>query len=492
MTRFITLLFCCFSFWWVSCQNTTPGSTSSTSLPPSGIRSIEPATPDMRIEIIVEGLPAGGTAKLIGISGDQNYIADTCVVVDNGRMLFEKPEPLLAGFYYVILPDFSNLQMIIDANQRFSLKTTVGNLARTMQVTGSKENELYYKNIADQGPIDSQLKALTQQQRAKPKGGPDYKALQVQIDSFIGLRKALLQSYVTDYPDALFTKFKISGQNPDLAEPLNEDGTLNIALQTYMYRTHLWDNVDFTDDRLLRTPIINNKLTKYIKELTVQRPDSIIAATDLLLAKVMNHKEYFKFFANYIPLAYRPGESTIMDAEAVQVHMVKNYFTPEKAFWSDSADLAALARQASEMENSLIGLKGPDVTAKDLNGQMKSIYEIKKPYIVVYMWNPECSHCKEETPQLVNYIRDATDVEVFGIALNTTDAEFKSYARKMGMTWTNVFDPTNKAIYAKYYVDNTPEIYILNPDRILIGKNLKVNQIQTIIDRDKIKRDEYK
>ncbi|MBK7342136.1 MAG: TlpA family protein disulfide reductase [Saprospiraceae bacterium] len=122
---------------------------------------------------------------------------------------------------------------------------------------------------------------------------------------------------------------------------------------------------------------------------------------------------------------------------------------------------------------------------------MKSIYEIK-PYIVVYMWNPECSHCKEETPQLVNYIRDATDVEVFGIALNTTDAEFKSYARKMGMTWTNVFDPTNKAIYAKYYVDNTPEIYILNPDRILIGKNLKVNQIQTIIDRDKIKRDEYK
>ena len=80
--------------------------------------------------------------------------------------------------------------------------------------------------------------------------------------------------------------------------------------------------------------------------MNVQRPDSIIAATDLLLAKVMNHKEYFKFFANYIPLAYRPGESTIMDAEAVQVHMVKNYFTPEKAFWSDIADIAALARQA--------------------------------------------------------------------------------------------------------------------------------------------------
>ncbi len=492
MTRLITLLFCCFSFWWVSCQNSNPSSTSSTDLPPNGVHSIEPATPDVRIEVIVEGLAAGGTAKLIGISGDQNYIADTCVVGENGTMLFEGPKPLPGGFYYVILPDYTNLQMIVDANQHFSLKTTVGNLIRNMKVSGSKENELYYTNIADQGPIDTQLKSLTQQQRTKAKGGQEYLALQVRIDSFTTLRKALLQSYVTDFPDALFTKFKISGQNPDLEEPLKEDGTLDIARQTYLYRTHLWDNVDFTDERLLRTPIINNKLTKYLKELTVQRPDSIIAAADFLLAKVAGNKEYFKFFANYVPLAYRPGESTIMDAEAVQVHMVKNYFTPEKAFWSDSADLAALARQASEMENSLIGIKAPDVTAKDLNGQSKSIYEITKPYIVVYMWNPECSHCKEETPQLVKYAREATDVEIFGIAVNTTESEFKRYAKQMGMTWTNVFDPTNKAIYAKYYVDNTPEIYVLNPDRILIGKNLKVNQIQTLIDRDKIRRDEYK
>ncbi|MCF8237390.1 MAG: DUF5106 domain-containing protein [Saprospiraceae bacterium] len=494
MTRLITLLFCCFSFWWVSCQNTTSGTASSTTgdLPPAGVRSIEPATPDARIEVTVEGLTPGGTAKLIGIAGDQNYIADTCVVGENGYMLFDKPEPFPAGFYYVILPDYSNIQMIVDANQHFQLKTKINNLIRSMQVIGSKENDLYYGNMNDQGPIDSGLKSLTQQQRAKPKGGAEYQMLQGQIDSLIVVRKALLQSYVKDYPDALFTKFKIAGQNPDLETPTKEDGTLDIPMQTYLYRTHLWDNVDFSDERLLRTPIINNKLNKYIKELTVQRPDSLIASTDILLAKVADYKDYFKFFANYIPLAYRPGESTIMDAEAVQVHMVKNYFTPEKAFWSDSADLAALARQASEMEKSLIGMKGEDVKAKDVNGQEKSIYEMTSPYIVVYMWNPECSHCKEETPQLVQYVKTAENVEVFGIGINTTEAEFKSYAKKMGMTWTNVFDPTNKAIYAKYYVDNTPEVYVLNPDRILIGKNLKVSQIQTVIDRDMIRRDEYK
>ena len=52
------------------------------------------------------------------------------------------------------------------------------------------------------------------------------------------------------------------------------------------------------------------------------------------------------------------------------------------------------------------------------------------------------------------------------------------------MDWTNVFDPTNRAIYATYYVDNTPEIYVLNRNRTIIGKNLKVHQIETILQRD--------
>ena len=80
---------------------------------------------------------------------------------------------------------------------------------------------------------------------------------------------------------------------------------------------------------------------------------------------------------------------------------------------------------------------------------------------------------------------------VFAIAIDTNEEEWKGYLRKNGMDgFTNVYDPTNKAIYATYYVNVTPEVYVLNPDRILIGKNLKVKQIETVIDRDKKNRTE--
>jgi thiol-disulfide isomerase/thioredoxin len=106
------------------------------------------------------------------------------------------------------------------------------------------------------------------------------------------------------------------------------------------------------------------------------------------------------------------------------------------------------------------------------------------------MYNPTCEHCQKESPKLVEFYKThKNEVDVYGIAIDTDDKEWRDYVKKTGMdAWTNVFDPTNKSIYAKYFVDVTPELYLLNKDRIIIGKNLKVDQVQTMIDRDKRNR----
>ena len=107
------------------------------------------------------------------------------------------------------------------------------------------------------------------------------------------------------------------------------------------------------------------------------------------------------------------------------------------------------------------------------------------------MFNPDCEHCQEQSPKLVQFYREWKNkgVEVFGIGVDTNTEEWRAYLKKTGMdAWPNVFDPTNKAIYGKYFVDITPELYVLNPDRTIIAKNLKVNQIAEVIERDMEKR----
>lgn len=226
-------------------------------------------------------------------------------------------------------------------------------------------------------------------------------------------------------------------------------------------------------------------------ELTVQHPDSIIKSTRLLLDKVLDHKEYFKFFANWITIKYEPTKTSLMDSEAVFSYMIKNYFTYDRAFWSDSAEVYALQLRAKEMGNSLVGQKGPNVKVPNIDGGISELYDLKTPYIIVYMFNPQCEHCMKETPLLVaNYKQWKNQgISVYAIAVDTDEAEWKQYVREKGLQdFVNVFDPTNRSIYATYYVDNTPEIYVLNPDREIIGKNLNVDQIMTVINRDRAKR----
>ena len=278
----------------------------------------------------------------------------------------------------------------------------------------------------------------------------------------------------------------MSGHNPALAELRKPYGDMDTLRNLIHYRNHFWDNVDFSDERLLNTPVIGNKLRRYITELTPQRPDSIIKVADELIRRVIPHKEYFKLFTNWIALKYENGKTTVMDGEAVYVYIVRNFFTRELAFWSNEKEIADLQKHVGEMEASLLGRKGPDVRAADIDGKMRSIYEKTAPVIVVFLYSPDCEHCQEDSPKIQRIYEKWKDkgVDFYGISVNTTDEEYRAFHKKNGFTFTDVFDPTNRAIYAKYFVDITPELYVLDKNRTIVAKNLHAEQLEEVFERE--------
>jgi thiol-disulfide isomerase/thioredoxin len=445
-----------------------------------------PETPELpEIEIKINGGPAGKTI-LVGIISDQQFTADTATMNSDGVVIFEREKPFPTGLYYVLMSNNSSFAILLDNDQTMKLESELNQLTDKMVVKGNLSTDLYYQNQkyedvfqANIQPINSQLATLSQDD-------PEYSNLKAKQEKLREDQRTHLQQIFDDYPDSFFTKFKRAAQNPQVRDIRLPDGSIDQQSQVYQYRMEFWDNVDFSNDDLLRTPVIFNKLKRYINELTIQHQDSIIASTDHLVNQIENAPETFKFITNWIALKYEPGKTPIMDGEAILVHIIQNYFTREKAFWADSMTVYGLQQRASEMEASLVGKKGPDVISTDQYGQQKSIYEIDAPYIIVFLYNPTCDHCIEETPQLVKFYREwkPKGVEVFAIAIDTNPNEWKDFIVKNNMDWINVYDPTNRSIYGKYYVDNTPELYVLNKDRIIIAKNLKPNQATTVIERD--------
>lgn len=439
------------------------------------------------INIQIKG-ESGGKARLIGIYVDQNFLADSAIVDNQGKFTFRKKSPYKSGLFYVILPDQkTNFQFILDKEQRFSIVGDKSDLINSMKFTGSFENDLLYQSLVMQVQHEKTADSLYKVMQGKLPNDPNYVSAKNEIKNLGDARKKQLENFGKKYPNSFFVKYKTAGQNPDIVDVRKPNGDLDTLGQLELYRNQFWDNVDLNDERLLYTPVIANKLRKYITELTPQNPDSIIRQSDIIIKKSMVNNEMFKFISNWIALNYQPTKTTVMDGEAVYVHIIDKYFTAERANWLTQKELTEIRKKAWEMQSSLLNKIGPDVVSTDPNGNTKSIYEIKAPFVIVYMYNPNCEHCQKETPKLKKFYDEwkSKGVEVFAIVLDSNDKEWRDYMEKNHMQeWINVFDPTNKSIYAKYFVDITPELYVLNKDRKIVGKNLKVEQLPIILERE--------
>lgn len=430
-----------------------------------------------------------GKIKIIGVYADQNYFLDSAFLDKEGKFEIRKKEIIKPGYFYVILPDYTNFHLIIDKEQHFSMNTEKSDLIGKMEVKGSIDNTLLYESLRLQQKHDLQIDSLNKVKQENESNASIKSAVEAAFQKINDERKAQVAGFVKSHPNAFFTKFKVAGQNPELVDVKNEKGEPDRTAQLQYFKAQFWDNVDLNDTRLIYTPVIVNKLNKFIVDFTVQHPDSIIKQADIIIQKSMVNKEMFQFISNYIALKYQPTKTKVMDGEAVYVHIIDKYFTKENAYWLDTAELGKLRKKAWEMQASLLNRPGPDVVAMDHNGQKRSIYEIKKPYIAVFMFDPKCDHCREETPKLRKFQETWKDsLEVFSIALNTNDKEWKEFIQNYHIqNWINVHDPTNRAIYAKYWVDITPELYLLNKERKIIGKNLKAEQIPIIVERNQNK-----
>jgi len=490
---FTILLCCCSSSTKNETQpeNKTPDAEISKRVADENSGNSEEHKPVLDIEDPIKGGPADikikieglsqGTYKLIGFYAESHFLADSATTNTNGILRFKNSEGYAQGLYYLSVGDKKFMQIVLGEDQKFEMNAKLPNLVTSVEIVGSDENKAFYETSKFESSFNSRYRRITEMLEKETEGSINKNKLLEQKGVLEKERIDYLEKLAKNYPDLLFTKFKKAGQNPTVRLDLPDD------IKVYYYRKEFWDNVDFSDSRLIRTPVIFNKLKRYIKELTGQNQDSIFSSSKMLIDKTLNYPEYFKFFSNWVTIQYEPTKCTLMDPEAVFVNMARTYFTKERAFWADSMEVYAIQNRANEMGQSLLGAKGPNVISTDPEGYPKELYKLTADYLIVYMYNPTCEHCMEQTPKLVKWYNEnkSKGADVFAIAIDTNEEEWKAYIKKNNMTFTNVFDPTNRSIYAKYYVDITPEIYVLNKERKIIAKNLKVNQIDIMIDRDR-------
>jgi thiol-disulfide isomerase/thioredoxin len=284
---------------------------------------------------------------------------------------------------------------------------------------------------------------------------------------------------------AMLVKAIMPIEVPEFQIPLNIQNPDSVRwLRSYLYnKDHFFDNIDFTDERILRTPILQSKLKIFFTDEVIQLADSVNKEIDKIVAKCSSNYKVFQFVAVFLFNHFR--ESEIMGQDAVMVKLADDIYLSGKADWTTKEWRDNLKIEVDRIRPNLIGVKAHDLIMNTYTGVYKSLYDIKKDYTILYFWEPDCGHCQESTPKLKAYYDKAKNegVEVFAVCTKSDKDKWEKYIVENKLDWINGWDPQRITNFDYYYnVQSTPGIYILDKNKVIIAKKLSVEDIGPFIE----------
>jgi hypothetical protein len=419
--------------------------------------------------------------------GDKTYLTDTSAVDAQGRFTFKGEEPLQGGIYIVALGKTRIFEFLVDKSQFFSLETTGPDYVKNMKIKGSPENQAFYDYM-----IFNQQRYVEAEpwQKLTKKVANNKDSAALVKDKLEKINKELEDyklNIIKNNPGSLMANFFNVMRDVSIPEaPTLPNGKKDSAFMYNYYRHHYWDHVDLQDDRMLRTPIFQNKVTTYFEKVLIQSPDTIIAESDKMIEQVRPNKEMFKFFVWFV--TNWSETSKVMGFDKIFVHMVKTYYETNQAYWTNATVVENLVKRAKKLDAILIGKPAPNMMMLDTNMMPQSMTSIRAKYTILFFWDPECGHCKVESPRLKKFYDDFKskyNVEVFAICSDTNMVKMKEYIKKNGFNWINVNGPRSVTpnYHDAYDIYSTPVIYILDEKKTILAKRLAVDQIEDFLEQ---------
>lgn len=419
--------------------------------------------------------------------GNKQYVKDTIQFDSKGKLAIEGEENLQNGVYLAVFPKLNNKYFeFLVKEQFFGIQVKDTTKLNSPVFVNSVENTTFYADMAKMGDVRKESQKLEAQIKAAKE--EDKAALTAQLKeintNFSDYRKKLM----ADNKNLFYSDLLGMMREIEIPEaPVNAEGEKDENFQFQYFRNHYWDFTDFSEEGIVRTPVFHNKLIDFFDKYTYKRQDSLIASCDIVLQKALTNKIVFQYAL--ITLVNKYATSKVMGDDAVYVHLVKNYYETEDAWWIDEEQLKKMKERRVALEPILIGEISPDLTLRDTTvNKMYRLYDITADYTILYIWDPECGHCKKATPKLGEFYKKHKSDNIQVYAITTSNIEelqkWKDFIKKHDLDWINVSDLYHQTNFRKIYdVTSTPQVFVLDKNKEIIAKRIGVEQLEGFFHR---------
>lgn len=419
--------------------------------------------------------------------GDKQYIRDTVRVDGLGNFVMEGDDDIEGGIYFVLNGEKSMLFEFFISEKFFSIETDSKDYLNNMKIKGSEEN-IIFNNFNKFFAANRKIITDLEKQKQKYQNNKDSVDA---ISERLKIQNKKIQDYMEDVikknPKSLLTKIFLVNKPVDIPEAPEGDSTFALRY----HQKHYFDFVDFSDERLLRTPVFHGKIYTYLDRLTYPFPDSIKVSAERICELSRVNKNVFRYVVSNLTYYYET--SKYMGMDEVFVHLADKYYLSGEAWWADTTIVRKIKERVDKIRPTLIGEIAYDVNFVDTSlRKTYSIHGVQADYTIVFLFDPDCGHCKKMTDTLqMNYdTLKMLGAEIYAINTQPEIDKWKKYVKEKKIKWINVGPTSNE--YRDYYdVYSTPILYLLDKEKRIMAKRIGVGQLKDIIRRD-IKRKKEK
>lgn len=428
-----------------------------------------------KIEVKIKGV-GNDTLYLGYIMAKSKYLTDTTMLV-NGTGVFKKDTTLEKGLYFMYNKSGIYFDVLIGADQDFKVENDKKDLFKFLKITGAPETEKFveYRNMV------VERNKLFSKDKKKNK-----KKLDKMADDIRAFENTLSK-------ETFVCSFVKACQEVEVPETDKNGKKLSDEDKYKFIKKHFFDNINFSDEGLLRTEFLHSKIETYLERLVMHNPDSLNKEIDMILTKSQYNEKVYRYVLSTLLNKY--SQSKLMGDDAMVVHIAKNYYLKGKAPWADKKFIEKLYERTAFMEHNLLGNKAKDLLLENIHGESVRLYDIEKPYTILAFWEPKCGHCKKVIPKLYKFYqeqKDSLNFEVMAVFSQTEKDKWQEFVQNNEIfEWINAYDPHRTTKFQLYYdVTTTPKVYIINKDKKIVAKRVAVDQIKMIITNENKKEQE--
>jgi thiol-disulfide isomerase/thioredoxin len=413
------------------------------------------------------------------LSSKSQIIKDTTICDKNGNIEFEGNEELPKGIYIISIGKTSSVQLIIGNEPKIEMQTDTSYDFNSVKVLVSDENKLFYdyQNVmAKQNETYTQL-VEANKNKSKAELATIVKNVQVETAKY-------QEEFFNKNKNTLAAKLLKAPQQPEIPEsPKLANGAIDSTFALRWIQQHYFDNLDLSDEMFIKTPYLESKIDYYLDNLHYQIPDSLNKAADFIFAKTKKTDKMQKYIASHIASRYERPK--FMGGDAVFVHMAEKYFLGMPALW-DSSTLAPIKEKKIAVKNVLLGSKIKNASLTDTTGtKLTPLYDVKAKYTLLFLYDPECGHCKERTPLILDFYKKmkSKGLKVYAASIVPDVAKLKTFIKTMKTgEFINVYDKLNVTNFRQNFnVFTTPVVILLDENKKIIGRGLDETQMEDLI-----------